>query len=60
LDEARKEGVTRVRGSYIPTKKNKPCEDFLSNSGFKKEREYWVYSFDAPFKMVKHLELIAG
>jgi FkbH-like protein len=60
LNEARKEGVTRVRGSYIPTKKNKPCEDFLSNSGFKKEREYWVYSFDAPFKMVKHLELIAG
>jgi FkbH-like protein len=60
LNEARKEGVTRVRGRYIPTKKNKPCENFLSNSGFKKEREYWVYSFDAPFKMVKHLELIAG
>ena len=60
LNEARKEGISRVRGRYIPTKKNKPCESFLSNSGFKKEGEYWVYSFDAPFKMVKHLEVIAG
>ncbi|MGC2309179.1 MAG: HAD-IIIC family phosphatase [Nitrososphaeraceae archaeon] len=60
LNEARKEGVRRVKGRYIPTKKNKPCENFLSKSGFKKEEEYWVYSFDSPFKMVKHLELIAG
>ena len=60
LNEARKEGISRVRGRYIPTKKNKPCESFLSNSGFKNEGEYWVYSFDAPFKMVKHLEVIAG
>ena len=60
LNEARKEGISRVRGRYIPTKKNKPCESFLSNSGFKNEGEYWVYSFDAPFKMVKHLEVVAG
>jgi FkbH-like protein len=60
LNEARKEGISRVRGRYIPTKKNKPCESFLPNSGFKKEGEYWVHSFDAPFKMVKHVEVIAG
>ena len=59
LSEARKEGISRVRGRYIPTKKNKPCESFLPNSGFKKEGEYWVHSFDAPFKMVKHVEVIA-
>ena len=60
LNEARKEGISRVRGRYIPTRKNKPCESFLPNSGFKREGEYWVHSFDAPFKMVKHVEVIAG
>lgn len=59
LSEARKEGIKRVRGRYIPTKKNKPCESFLPNSGFKNEGEDWVYHLHVPFKMAKHLELIA-
>jgi predicted enzyme involved in methoxymalonyl-ACP biosynthesis len=59
LNEARKEGIKRVKGRYIPTKKNKPCENFLSHSGFKKEREDWVYPTEVPFKLVQHLELIA-
>jgi FkbH-like protein len=59
LNEARKEGIKRVKGRYIPTKKNKPCENFLSHSGFKKEEEDWVYPTEVPFKLVQHLELIA-
>src|SRR5829696_1611293 len=59
LSEARKEGIKKVRGRYIPTKKNKPCESFLPNSGFKKEGEDWVYYTDVPFEMAKNLELIA-
>ena len=59
LNEARKEGIKRVKGRYIPTKKNKPCENFLSHSGFKKEGEDWVYPTEVPFKLVQHLELIA-
>ena len=39
LDEAKKGGVARVKGQYIPTKKNKPCEDFFSDYGFKQEGE---------------------
>jgi FkbH-like protein len=57
LSEARKEGITKVRGQYMPTKKNKPCEQFLPNLGFKKEGEYWVYYPDVPIKMTKHIEL---
>jgi FkbH-like protein len=59
LCEARKEGIKKVRGRYIPTKKNKPCESFLPNSGFEKEGEDWVYYTDVPFEMAKNLELIA-
>jgi FkbH-like protein len=42
LNEARKEGIKRVKGRYIPTSKNKPCENFLPHSGFKKEGEDWI------------------
>ena len=59
LNEARKEGIKKVRGQYIPTEKNKPCESFLPNSGFKKEGEDWVYCPDVPFEVAKNLELIA-
>ena len=60
LNEARKEGIAKVRGQYIPTKKNKPCEQFLPNLGFKKDGEYWVYSSShVPIKMTKHIELTA-
>jgi FkbH-like protein len=58
LNEAKKEGVTKIKGQYIPTKKNKPCEEFLSKSGFKREGEYWIYSSDTPPKIPKYLELL--
>ena len=61
LNEAKKEGVAKIKGQYIPTKKNKPCEDFLYNYGFKKEGEYWVYHPDMPdatSKTPKHLEVL--
>ena len=59
LNEAKKEGIRKVRGQYIPTKKNKPAEEFLPKVGFKKEGEYWIYSSEAPIKMTKHIELNA-
>jgi FkbH-like protein len=58
LKEAKAEGIIKIRGQYVPTKKNKPCEQFLPNFGFKKEGEYWVYSPHLPVKMTKHIELM--
>lgn len=55
---AKIEGVKKVKGQYIPTKKNKPCEDFLSNCGFKKENDYWVCSLDNALKIPEHLAVI--
>ena len=58
LNEAKREGITKIKCVYIPTKKNKPCEEFLPNCGFKKEGEYWVYWSNIPAKIPKHLELL--
>ena len=58
LSEAKKEGIKKVKGKYIPTKKNKPCEEFLPSVGFKKEGDDWVYDTDVPFKTASYLELI--
>lgn len=58
LDQAKREGVTRVKGRYLPTEKNRPCQEFLANCGFIKEGGYWVYSSYLPAKIPKHLELL--
>lgn len=55
LQRAKDEGVNVVKGEFIPTKKNKPCEDFLSDYGFKKEGSYWVYDLASPIKIPTHL-----
>jgi FkbH-like protein len=59
LSEAKNEGIKRVKGRYIPTKRNKPCEGFLASLGFKKEGEDWIYNTEVPFETTRHLELIA-
>jgi len=58
LKAAKKEGVVTVKGQYIPTKKNKACEQFLGNLGFKKEGQNWIYSLhDNLIKIPSYMEL---
>ena len=41
IEKARKEGVSKVRGEYIKTKKNKPAENvFFPAFGFKKRETF--------------------
>ena len=42
LNEAKNQGVEKIRADFIPTKKNNPAEAFLPNCGFKKENEYCI------------------
>ena len=58
IHEARNVGVTRIKAIYIPTKKNKPAENFLPNFGFKKENNSWYYYIDDKVKKPKHIEMI--
>jgi len=57
LSKAKEEGVTKVKAEFIPTKKNKPCEQLLPNFGFKREGEQWVYTYSVPIKQTNHVEL---
>jgi FkbH-like protein len=57
LSKAKEEGVERVKAEFIPTKKNKPCEQLLPNFGFKKEGQQWVYTYHVPIKQTSHIEL---
>ncbi|MGH9994914.1 MAG: HAD-IIIC family phosphatase, partial [Nitrososphaeraceae archaeon] len=57
LSKAKEEGVVKVKAEFIPTKKNKPCEQLLPNFGFKKEGEQWVYTYSVPIKQTNHVEL---
>jgi FkbH-like protein len=55
IEKARKEGVSKVRGEYIKTKKNKPAENFFPAFGFKKEGNFWVYDTKNHFKKPEYL-----
>lgn len=57
LQKAKKEGINIIRGEFIPTKKNAPAEKFLSDYGFKKDGNYWVYNLNNnPIKIPSHLQ----
>ena len=41
--DARKNGVSKIIGEYIPTKKNEPAKTFYYDHGFTKQREHeWI------------------
>ena len=58
LQKAKDEGVKKVKMQYIPTKKNKPVEEFLPNTGFTNEGDYWVFDLKNEIMSPKHLEVI--
>ena len=55
IEKARTEGVSKVRGEYIKTKKNKPAENFFPAFGFKKEGNFWVIDTKNHLKKPEHL-----
>ena len=55
IEKARKEGVSKIRGEYIKTKKNKPAENFFPTFGFKKEGNFWILDTKNHFKKPQHL-----
>jgi FkbH-like protein len=57
LNKAKEEGIMKVKAEFIPTKKNKPCEQLLPDFGFQKEGVEWVYRFSTPIKETSHIEL---
>ena len=44
IEKAKLEGIKKIKAQYIPTKKNKPCENFLSDCGFEIQDDYYIYN----------------
>lgn len=57
INEAKKNNVKKLIAKFIPTEKNKPIENFLPNSNFIKENDYWIYNLEIPFNMPDFLTL---
>jgi len=55
LKNAKDNGIVKVKGEFISTKKNKPCESFFLDSGFQKEGTQWVYDTNNTIRMPKHI-----
>jgi len=57
FQQAKRDGVKRIKAQFIPTQKNKPAEKFLGDCGFKKEGEFWIYDLEIPFKKPDFIEV---
>ena len=57
LKEAKSKKVDKIKAEFIPTEKNKPAENFLSNFGFKKQDKFWIYKLNSDIKSPNHLKV---
>jgi predicted enzyme involved in methoxymalonyl-ACP biosynthesis len=49
------EGIKKVKAQYIKTMKNKPAENFLSDFGFIRNGDIWIFETTKPIKKPEHL-----
>ena len=57
LLDAKNNGIEEIRAEFIPTQKNKPAENFLSEFGFEKQDNVWIYKLNNEIKLPKHLKV---
>tara|TARA_Y100001936_G_scaffold202941_1_gene205749 strand:- start:4414 stop:6135 length:1722 start_codon:yes stop_codon:yes gene_type:complete len=57
LIDAKNNGIEEIRANFIPTKKNKPAENFLADFGFTKIGDDWIYKLNNEIKLPKHLKV---
>lgn len=57
LQRAKDEGVKKVKALFIPTSKNQPIANFLSDYGFVKEGDYWIFSLENKIKIPQHFKI---
>jgi len=57
LTDAKAHGVDEVKAEFIPTQKNRPAENFLSDFGFEKKENFWIYKLNNEIKSPNHLKV---
>jgi FkbH-like protein len=58
VQQAKKEGILKLKSQYIETEKNIPCKHFLKDCGFKKEGNNWFFYLDHYFKNTDFIEVL--
>ena len=58
ISDAKNNDVDKIYANYIPTQKNKPIENFLSDCGFKHENNSWIIIPKDDFKLPDCIKLI--
>jgi len=58
IEKAKSSGIKKIKGEFIPTKKNKPAENFYEKLGFEKEDKFWVFDTDNIMKKPEHIKVI--
>jgi len=57
INEAKNNNIKRLKAKFIPTEKNEPIKNFLSDCQFYKKDDIWVYDLNKPFNMPDFLTL---
>ena len=57
INEAKKNNIKKLKAKFIPTAKNKPIENFLPDSKFYKENDFWIYDIETPYNIPDFLKI---
>nr|MBC8295101.1 hypothetical protein [Pelagibacterales bacterium] len=57
LIDAKTNGIEEIHAEFIQTQKNQPSENFLSDFGFKKRDNLWIYKLNNEIKLPNHLKV---
>ena len=58
INKAKENNVKKIKADFIPTQKNKPIKNFLSECGFKKDAESWTYIIKSKIKFPEYLTMV--
>jgi len=57
INKAKGNKIEKINADFIPTQKNKPVENFLTDNKFKKEESSWTYKIKSEIKLPKYLRI---
>ncbi len=57
INKAKENSVEKINADFIPTQKNKPIENFLSDHKFKKNGQFWTYIVKSKIKLPEYLSM---
>jgi FkbH-like protein len=57
INKAKENNIQKINADFIPTQKNKPIENLLSDHKFKKNGESWTYIINSEVKLPEYLSM---